>query len=501
MTPAAPGSFFKDRLFLLLLLLVFVLCKLPHLDYPFYWDECWPYATAVRRMYDAGPGLLPGVIPADYSRGHPMLFHFLAAVWMKVFGTSHVAMHAFPLFVSVLGIAGVYEAALRLFNRNIAMISALLLAFQVMFFVQASFLLPEVFLAFLGFFSIYFYAQRRFGWTILMLTALFYTKESGMIVGMVLGCDALWNLLRGKEPLRARLWLVVSVTIPVLLIALFFVLQKMIMGWYVFPFHAGLIELEPLLVLEKLRSCFDVLFVHDLRQYLLLLFILLFAAVAIKHKRLGASLALLRDLWRKGTPAQLRFIRLSLIFIPFFLLFTSINMFIGRYLFIALLPVLFIGAILLERYATTVMGRPGLVVLLALIGGIEAMAFYKNNGHGDTDLGAFAGMRVQQALVDYLEQHHYYQAAIGTNAYLERMHLTDPYTGYLKGTDTFARVTWQITAATDIAVFDNIEPDYQCENVKADTTFLRVFRVDRGTAWGEIYIRKALLRKNEAAVR
>ncbi len=501
MTPAASGSFLKDRLFLLILLLIFVLLKIPHLDVPFYWDECWPYASAVRRMYDAGPSLLPGVIPSDYSRGHPLLFHFLAALWMKVFGTSQVAMHTFPLFLSVLGIAGVYEAALRLFNRNVAMVSALLLAFQVMFFVQASFVLPEVFLAFLGFFSIYFYARRRFGWTVLFLTALFYTKESGMVVGVVLGCDALVHLFRGKEPLRSRIGLVLSVTLPVLFIGLFFVLQKIILGWYVFPFHTGLIELAPRLVLTKIRGCFDVLFVHDLRQYILLLFIVLFIVTAIRHKSLKASLGLLRDLWCKGTPEQLRFIRLSFIFLPLFLLFTSVNMFIGRYLLIALLPVLFIGAILLVRYAEAGLGRKSIVVLLVLVGGIELMAFYKNKGHGDTDLGAFEGMKVHQAIVDYLEQHHYYHAPIATNAYLERIHLTDPYTGYLKGADTFSKVTWQITGATDIAPFDNIEPDYQYENVKADTSFLRVLRVERGTAWGEIYIRKSLLRNQEAVAR
>lgn len=494
MAETARPSFFKDRLFLFILLAVFILLKIPHLNYPFYWDECWPYASAIRRMYDAGPSLLPGVIPADYSRGHPLLFHFLAAVWMKIFGTSHIAMHAFPLFLSAIGIAGMYEAGLKLFNRNIAMVSTLLLAFQVMFFIQSSFLLVEVFLAFLGFFSIYFYARRRYFWTILMLTALFYTKESGIVVGVVLGFDALFFLFRKQEPLQKRILNFVSIAVPVVLIGLFFVLQKQIMGWYVFPFHTGLIVLEPRLILTKLRGCFDVVFVHDLRQYLLLLLILLFIAVAIAGKGIKAALDILKTLWNNENKEQARFIRLLIFFIPLFFVFTSINMFIGRYLLIALLPVLFIGAILLERYAAALCGKKGIVGLLLVIAGIEAMAFYKNKDHGDTDLGAYNAMYVQQKVVSYLEQHQYYHHQVSTNAYLERVHLTDPYTGYLKGADTFTNVTWQITHTTHVAVFDNIEPDYQYEPAKADTSFQKVFRVDKGTVWAEIYVRKAVLR-------
>lgn len=494
MADPASSSFFKDRLFLWALLLVFVLLKIPHLDYPFYWDECWPYASAIRRMYDAGPGLLPGVIPSDYSRGHPLLFHFLAALWMKIFGTSFIAMHSFPLFLSVLGIAGVYEAGLKLFNRNVAMLSALLLSFQVMFFVQASFLLPEVFLAFLGFFSIYFYARRRFGLTILFLTALFYTKESGMVVGVVLGVDALLQTLRSKASLRDRLLPLLSVAVPVVLIALFFIAQKIIMGWYVFPFHTGLIELALPRILTKLRGCFDVLFVHDLRQYILLLLLVLFAAAAVKFKSLKAALAPVSGFFSDKTE-QARFIRLLLVFLPLFFLFTSINMFIGRYLLIALFPLIFIGAVLFERYAALLFGKSGMIIVVAMIGILEGVAFYKNKGHGDTDLGAFDGMRVHKALVDYLEKHRYYHQPLGTNAYLERVHLTDPYTGYLKGADTFTQVHAQITHASQVTVFDNIEPDYQYEPVKADTSFIRTFRVEQGTVWGEVYVRKALLRQ------
>lgn len=493
MAETARPSFIKDHIFLFILLALFIVLKIPHLHYSFYWDESWPYASAISHMYEAGPGLLPGVIPADYSRGHPLLFHFLAAVWMKIFGTSHTAMHAFPLFLSVLGLAGIYEAALKLFNRNVAMISTLLIAFQVMFFVHSSFLLLEIFLAFLGFFSVYFYARRRYFWTGVFLTALFYTKESGMVLGVVLGMDALFFLFRKEEPLKKRMLNFLSVAVPVLMIGLFFVLQRFIEGWFVFPFHTGLIDLGPRDILTKLRGCFDVIFVHDLRQYFLLLLIVLFIAVAVMQKGLKTPVAILKGIWQNDNKEQQRFLRLLILFIPLFFLFTSVNMFIGRYLFLALLPVLFIGSVLLEKYAVVLSPKAGVMALLLLIAGIEAMAFYKNRDHGDTDFGAFDGMYIHEQIVKYLENHQYYHHKVSTNAYLERVHLTDPYTGYLKGKDTFTQVSWQVTVATEIAVFDNIEPDYQYANVKADTSFQRVLRVEQGTVWGEIYVRKRLL--------
>jgi 4-amino-4-deoxy-L-arabinose transferase-like glycosyltransferase len=496
MAETARLSFIKDHIFLFILLALFIVLKIPHLYYSFYWDESWPYASAISHMYEAGPGLLPGVIPADYSRGHPLLFHFLAAVWMKIFGTSHTAMHAFPLFLSVLGLAGVYEAALKLFNRNVAMISTLLIAFQVMFFVHSSFLLLEIFLAFLGFFSVYFYARRKYFWTIVFLTALFYTKESGMVLGVVLGFDALFFLFRKDEPVQKRMLNFLSIAIPVLLIGLFFVLQRFIEGWFVFPFHTGLIDLAPRAILTKIRGCFDVIFVHDLRQYFLVLLLVLFIIVAVMQKGLKTSVVILKSIWYNDNKEQQRFLRLLLIFIPLFFLFTSVNMFIGRYLFLALIPILFTGSVLLERYAVVIAPRTGVMALLLIIAGIEAMAFYKNRDHGDTDFGAFDGMHIHGQIVKYLEDHQYYHHQVSSNAYLERVHLTDPYTGYLKGKDTFSNVTWQVTATTDIAVFDNIEPDYQYDNVKADTSFKKVFRIERGTVWGEIYIRKALLREN-----
>ena len=80
--------FLRDRWPLLVVLLVFIILKLPHLDYLFYWDESWPYASAVNEMYQKGVSLSPIALGGEISRGHPLFFHAAAATWMNIFGDS-----------------------------------------------------------------------------------------------------------------------------------------------------------------------------------------------------------------------------------------------------------------------------------------------------------------------------------------------------------------------------------------------------------------------------
>ena len=151
-------SFLKTRWVLLLVLVCFVCFKIPHLYYPFYCDEGWVYAPAVKTMATHGPSLLPGSIPSGYSRGHPLLFHFLCSVWIRCFGYSNVAVHSFPLLVSVLCLIAIFEGCLRMFGGRVATVALLLVATQVIFFVQSSFVLPEVMVTMFTFLSLYYYS-------------------------------------------------------------------------------------------------------------------------------------------------------------------------------------------------------------------------------------------------------------------------------------------------------------------------------------------------------
>ncbi len=225
------NTFMKNRWVLLVVLIIFTVYKIHHLSYPYYWDESWPYAPAVADMYKHGISLLPGAVNPELSRGHPLLFHAMAASWGKLFGMSHVSMHSFGLLISLLFLVVIYECMLRLFSFRAAIMSLLLVCTQVLFIVQSSYLLLEMLVALLAFVSIYAYINKQYLLTAISLSALFYTKESGLILGFVLGMDALIEFRNSNK----TTWLsdarrILSIGIPCSLMLLFFLLQKHING-------------------------------------------------------------------------------------------------------------------------------------------------------------------------------------------------------------------------------------------------------------------------------
>lgn len=105
-------------------------------------------------------------------------------------------------------------------------------------------------------------------------------------------------------------------------------------------------------------------------------------------------------------------------------------------------------------------------------------------------MNPFDGMYVQKQMVVYLEQHHLYDKKIASHSFLSRTHLEDKLSGFAGTRDTFKNVYWNYDWGPDIILVNNIEPDQNYEAVKADTLFKLIYRVEKGTAWGEIYGRK-----------
>ena len=121
------SNYYKVLFFTLLFGLI--IYKLKFLNLPFFWDESWVYAPSLRMMHDNGPSMMPNIIPIEYSRGHPLLFHFLGGVWLKIFGTSLISFHSFALFISVLVIIAFFVCA----ARNVADIMDALLRIYFLF--------------------------------------------------------------------------------------------------------------------------------------------------------------------------------------------------------------------------------------------------------------------------------------------------------------------------------------------------------------------------------
>ncbi len=281
-------DFLKSRWFLFLVLVVFVALKIPCLHYAYFWDESWPYAVAVKAMYNHGISLMPNAIDAEISRGHPLLFHALAAGWMHLFGSSYTAVHCFPLVISVLMLISIYEAGLKLFNQRVAMMALLMAAIQVTFYVQATFLLFEVMVALLVFVSLYFYARDKYVLTALCLTALFYTKESGLMAGFVLGMDALIGLFKKGVVRRVAVSRFLSVAVPCVLIVGYFIVQRYVRGWFLFPFYGNLIVNKWSLFIYNFRAGpISAEFLKDKRYFYFIIVMAVAVIAGVKNKKPG----------------------------------------------------------------------------------------------------------------------------------------------------------------------------------------------------------------------
>lgn len=520
-------QFIKDRWVLFVVLVVFIIFKFPHLHYPFFWDESWPYATAVQHMYDHGISLMPNAIDAELSRGHPLFFHAAAATWMKIFGRSNFALHSFALFIAVLFLIIIYEAGLRLFNKRAAVIALLLVALQVVFFVQSSFLLFDMLVAFLSFTAIYLYVQRMYLATAIILTALFYTKESGLMAGFIIGIDALVSFFNKKELIKERIYKILAIGIPVVLIGIFFLIQKSIRGWYVFPLYSGLIENDWGAFWYRFRmGCVRFSFYEDYRYLFFAILFLLSCIAAIKNRSArylivfipGALVCLwVRDAWASHIPSRpafmlfliaviyavfqfkklnffkdikaYKFILLLSFYMLCFLCFSAMNFFTYRYLLADIVPALFIAGMyiegLIQRTYKLFIYPVAAVILFS-----GYFAFSHDKGLGDCDLEAFHCMNVYSGIINYMEEHDTNNKVISAANFQHREHLTDPYTGYLHTGKIFSHVQWEIDSTTDYALFDNIEPDTRYDTVKRNPAFYRIYRIEQGTAWGEIYQRK-----------
>ncbi len=522
--------FIKTRWVLVVVLIALVLLKIPHPQYPFFCDEGWVYAPAVKSMAVNGPSLLPGSISSDYSRGHPLLFHFLCSLWILCFGTSNVSLHSFPLFITVVFIIALYEGCLRLFNNRVAVLVLLLVMSQVIFFVQASFVLPEIMVALFAFLSLYYYSKDKLLLTSVMLSLLLLTKESGLVFGAVMGVHALVALFRKDEPLVRRVLRLVALIIPALLLGTFFLLQKAKEGWYLFPLHSSLINLEWEHFYFWFRTCIRCTFKGDNASYYVgLLIMLLGIPVAIVKRNLRYLFLCLSaivvfaltsdrvvDALGSGFLVSSFIVALLVSFYCFFSLYTTIHgtahLFLvlvsccfGAYLFFSSLSVITYRYLIVEimfvmillavsiNMFTDAFGRAIYYTAIAGILAIGAIGYCNDGGNDDTDLEAFNAMKVEQAVVRFLEKENAYDKEITGGCFWELQHFRFPEQGFLTTSRTFTKISGDTaTTNTDYAIFDNVCPDQTHDRMQRNGSFHLVFKQKVGETWAEIYKRNDL---------
>lgn len=305
---------------LLVITWAFLLSRLWLLNLPLFWDELGVYGQSVFHLADNQICPTPSCLPPILSRGHPMLYVFLNAVWTEISGLSIPSLRLFNLLISLGLLAFVYRITSRHWNPQAGLMAASILAIQPLFAIQSVMILPEMMLAFFVTGMIGAWFKRSWVWYILLGLGAVWTKETGIVVPLALMSTRVLQSLFRKETtgLLADLALISA---PLVGFFAFLALQKAQLGWFLFPYHESLIDLTPGAVVFKLQEFVEFLLLQQGRWTWMLVLLLVLAMRLLQGK--GDWLS---DLTNNPRTLTLVIVVLSL------LLFSSLNAYMNRYL-------------------------------------------------------------------------------------------------------------------------------------------------------------------------
>jgi 4-amino-4-deoxy-L-arabinose transferase-like glycosyltransferase len=458
---------------LIFLVAIFILIKIPYLSLPYYWDEAWVYGPAVRIMEAGKLSLLPNALPVDYSRGHPLLFHFLCAIWLRIFGTSLLSSHIFALFISVCLILSIYIFCSKLISKQAGIMAATVLVLQPIFLAQSVLVLPEVMLSLFSLLSIYFFIKKKWLWYIVFTTFALYTKETGIVV---VATACLWFLidmflLRWKEfKINEFLLQSLYLFIPVLFISVFFILQKNENGWYFFPEHINRIKNDSRTFSDKFESYSAYLFIYWGRNFITAVTIisltLYFYLGKFRKNKLNKPLLILA------------------IFTILYLAASSINFYSDRYSLCMIAPFIIITVLLLNEIFKN---KIYIYLIVAVYAVIQLIHYIPKKTSSDHNLGYAESVKTHQEMVKYCNVNHFNHKIIFTH-FLMVHNLTNPYCGYIDDSEKFTKVSSTFTDSTELCIFSNMEGQDECERIKSTGKLKLLKRFDSYQAWCEIYM-------------
>lgn len=505
-----------------MLLMVFVAFKWRFLDLPLYWDEAWVYGPAVREMHANGLSLLPDTIGTELSRGHPLLFHFLAALWTALFGASNFSLHAFALIISVSLLLVIFHVGKYLGSPLIGLAAVLITGLNEIFLAQSSILLPEITLALFSLLATWAFVSKKWLGFVIAATCALFIKESAIVLIIAAFC---WNFIsslfdRGEKDPRSLLkWSLITL-FPILPGSIFLLYQKVTYGWYFFPVHLGLISWDIKDIHFLFKFGYQELFEQQGMEWATLAFGLIapLAWRGWKHRYMGIVVALLyvaavKVLDGKWTLAPLQTLivtficfgailymqfmqvrrkeprigdlaSLSLIFVLGFLLFSALNFFSDRYL-LCLIPVVALSFSAILFLSLRKWHRLLFPLCIAAISVILISNIGKDGHVGDTRLSYADDIRVHQKLIQSCEAMDLQDSTFSVS-FMDEVYMTDTAAGYLSGQKSFQHFTNTIGPEVDFAIITQATSTEFIEKLKS-AGFDRIDRFESGPAWGELY--------------
>jgi len=320
-----------------IILVLFILAKLPAMQLPYFWDELGVYSRAGLYLHDNGLGLLPKNLPPELSRGHPLLFSFIHGCGYFIFGDGVVGGHITGLIIALFLLLSIYKIAYYHFDQKTALLSVMLVIVQPVFFAQSILVLPEICLALFMLWAIHYWSIRQYGWYALMSTAAILIKETAIIIPVVVISASIinWLVQRPRKNMGFQ-WKQLLVLTPFLIFGLFLIIQRQQNGWYLFPLHGDNVDFKIKKIVEFGIDFMSFTFIEQGR------IVLLVAGLIV------TILILYKKLWHYH-----RFIVYLIMLFVGGILFSSLNFFMNRYLVFAIIPLIMVFAHLLITAVAT----------------------------------------------------------------------------------------------------------------------------------------------------
>ncbi len=456
----------------LLLIAAFVLFKREALTLPFFWDEAWVYMPAIRTMAEQGPSIIPGSIAADLHTGHPLLFYFLASTWIKFWGYSLPVAHSFPLLISACLLISMYYIALQWTSSHFAaFLSALLLAVQPIFLTQSTYMLIEVWLSLLVLWTFYFYFEKNLICFAITLLMALWSKESPYCLIPCFMLVAIVEFFLMKTTRKELFGKIAVIGIVFLLGFSFFILQKILAGWFFFPAHINLITLSAFTY--KFHLALNILFHHQGRSVFFIGALIACAAghIVFKHRFSSAQ-------WLK---------LISILIFTFGgILFASINFFSARYL-LGAIPLLMLGCGLLYGSINSRYYAFALLAGAAIYGGFNIYQSCENKIFSDVELSYTRLLKAQVQMVDHLEKNPPKEKIYAP--FLMHVNLNNPYAGFVKqGISNLSSDIGDSSNVYYLALPNEHEPVF--DRLQKDIGLQLVYRAENKQARVDLYKKK-----------
>lgn len=408
------------------LIFTFFTFKLSHLFIPYYWDELGVYAKAALYMYDNDITLLPGVIPADLSRGHPLLCAAIFAIFFTILGPHVWVGHLVALLISCLLLIFLFVFGKNIFGHKITALAVILLMVQPIFITQSSMVLPEIMLACFSIAALFSYMANRLIALAIFSTLAILVKETAIALPASIFLIEFVSALMQRSVDKKSINAVLAASAPLITWGVFLVYQRFTEGWFFFPLHTDYISFSFNQIISRISYYLSFIFKGQGRYLWALILSVYFILIYVNRRPChpGNTIQNIRNALRNKHPYYILFI-----YVVFGLLVSMLNFHLARYtIFIFPAVCILISATFFTIFQITGLNKIMPLFLVPLI--LIPFFYYKSNTFSfDADMGYLHVVKTQREVSEYLNE-NYTQSINIMSSFPINLGLVEPRAGY-----------------------------------------------------------------------